>query len=462
MAFPSWSFFGFCPRWWCAVIWVLLVVVGVVLLVWSGVRDYEREQRAAVEEAEFGVDAWPAVQLCRDSTWWTNTMVALGMDRRLMQLGRESPLPVEVEHIPELLCSAPKAFGVLLTVATAPGQSVTTWRSVEVGLAAALGVAKVVAKEPAPGLRNVICLEIRTRDPLSRLLQLDSVLPPILPELSVPLGVDEDASWVRMPVSNRSGIVVGGLPGSGKSAFVTQWMGSWLASPALQLLLIDGKGGHDLAPLTPRAYRYLTGDDSANLMLVRDALRDVQTVMVERLRHGPSLFQGASNFWTTGPSERSPLVVVVIDECQFYLDSRSLTSKDDKATGLEIESITKDLVKRGRSAGVLVVLSTQKPTSDAIPTSIRDVCELRVCFSVRTREAATAVLGDWDSSNDVSPIGLPTGIAVTDVCGSMVRFRAPYVDEALVAEHVATFAHFTVDPLDLLASALATEPGSPD
>lgn len=460
MAFPSWPFLVFCPHWWCAVIWLLVVVAGVALLVWSGVRDFEREQRAAVEEAEFGVDAWPAVQLCRDSTWWTNTMVALGLDRRLMQLGCDSPLPVEVDHVPEILCSAPSAFGALLTVATAPGQSVTTWRSAEVGLAAALGVPKVVAKEPALGLRNVICLEIRTRDPLSRLLQLDSVLPPILPDLSVPLGVDEDANWVRMPVSNRSGVVIGGLPGSGKSAFLTQWMGSWLASPALQLLLIDGKGGHDLASFAPRAYRYLTGDESANLTLVRDALRDVQTVMLERLRCGPSLFHGASNFWNAGPAERSPLVVVVIDECQSYLDSRSLTSRDDKATGLEIESITKDLVKRGRSAGVLVVLSTQKPTSDAIPTSIRDVCELRVCFSVRTREAATAVLGDWDSSNDVSPIGLPTGVAVTEVGGSLIRFRAPYVDETLVTKHVATFTHLKADPLDLLASSLAAESGS--
>ena len=133
---------------------------------------------------------------------------------------------------------------------------------------------------------------------------------------------------------------------------------------------------------------------------------------------------------------------------------RSFSIKEDKAAASEIDSIVRDLVKRGRSAGILVVLSTQRPTADSIPTSTRDNCGLRICFSVATREAATAVLGEFTSDSPQSPIGCPVGVGVASVDGWSVKFRNPYVPEALLERVVRDYRNLTADPLDLMCRAV--------
>jgi hypothetical protein len=250
-----------------------------------------------------------------------------------------------------------------------------------------------------------------------------------------------------------SGVVVGGVPGGGKSAWLAFALGSLAHRDDVQWLLIDGKQGYDLEGLAPRAYRYVSGDEAGDLEVVRDSLQDIQTLMRERLRNAPELY-GQPNLWSAGPSRLHPIVVVVIDECQAYLDARSHSTREAKAVGAEIDSVVRDLVKRGRSAGIVVVLCTQRPTADSIPTSTRDNCALRVCFSVRTREAATSVLGEFSTDSEISPIGAPTGVGVSSVDGSQIRFRSPFVPDDVVRGHIQAVRGLAVNPLELLADAL--------
>jgi hypothetical protein len=250
-----------------------------------------------------------------------------------------------------------------------------------------------------------------------------------------------------------SGVVVGGVPGGGKSAWLAFALGSLAHRDDVQWLLIDGKQGYDLEGLASRAYRYISGDEAGDLEVVRDSLQDIQTLMRERLRNAPELY-GQPNLWSAGPSPLHPVVVVVIDECQAYLDVRSHSTKEAKAIGAEIDSLVRDLVKRGRSAGIVVVLSTQRPTADSIPTSTRDNCALRVCFSVRTREAATSVLGEFSTDSEISPVGAPTGVGVSSVEGVQVRFRSPFVPDDVLRGHIQALSGLTANPLDLLCGAL--------
>ncbi len=116
--------------------------------------------------------------------------------------------------------------------------------------------------------------------------------------------------------------------------------------------------------LAARSYRYVSADEAGDLEVVRDSLQGIQTLMRERLRNALKLY-GQPNLWSAGPSRLHPVVVVVIDECQAYLDARSHSTKDAKAVGAEVDTLVRDLVKRGRSAGIVVVLSTQRPRNDA-------------------------------------------------------------------------------------------------
>lgn len=166
---------------------------------------------------------------------------------------------------------------------------------------------------------------------------------------------------------------------------------------------------------------------------------------------------GTPNFWSAPISPSDPVVFVVVDEVQ-QLQPTAFVTKEDKALATEIDLLIRDLVRLGRSAGIVVVLSTQRPTADAISTPIRDNAELRVCFNVRSRESAVAVLGEWSTDDLVSPLGLPTGVGVAYVNSELCKFRAPFTPEPVLVESVLQHRQLTADPLDLLSQALFNAP----
>ncbi len=353
-----------------------------------------------------------------------------------------------VRYIPTIVGVRDAPYGMAVQIAAAPGQSRDGWGRHCGQLCSALRVREVIVAEPVPG---IVELQLRVRDPLGSPIELSAVPPS--QGWDIPLGVDEHGGAVAGSCRNVSGVVVGGVPGGGKSAWLAFALGSLAHREDVQWLLIDGKQGYDLEGLAPRAYRYVSGDEAGDLDVVRDSLQDIQTLMRERLRNAPELY-GHANLWSAGPSRLHPVVVVVIDECQAYLDVRSHPTKDAKAVGAEIDSLVRDLVKRGRSAGIVVVLSTQRPTADSIPTSTRDNCALRVCFSVRTREAATSVLGEFSTDTEISPIGAPTGVGASSVDGEQIRFRSPFVPDNILRHHIQALRGLVANPLELLADAL--------
>lgn len=370
--------------------------------------------------------------------------------RRLMStsVGRSHRGRRPVQYIPLIAGVTRKPYGAAVTVVGAPGQSLETWQRHCGELSSALRVREVIVAEPNPGAFE---LQLRVRDPLANPVVLAE--PPVSRHWELPLGINEQGVPITGWCHNVSGVVVGGVPGGGKSAWLAMALVSLAQRDDVQWLLIDGKQGYDLEGLASRAYRYVSGDDAGNLEVVRDALQDVQRLMRERLRFARELY-GHANLWSAKPSRLHPVVLAVIDECQTYLDGRSLRTRDAKAVGAEIESIVQDLVKRGRSAGIVVVLSTQRPTADSIPTGIRDNCALRVCFSVRTREAARAVLGEFSTDSATSPIGAPTGVGVSSLDGVEFRFRSPFVPDSVLRRHVEATASLAANPVDLLCGAL--------
>jgi S-DNA-T family DNA segregation ATPase FtsK/SpoIIIE len=137
--------------------------------------------------------------------------------------------------------------------------------------------------------------------------------------------------------------------------------------------------------------------------------------------------------------------VVIVDESHTYVTGAS--RKDRETCESNIWYLTK-LAKEGRSRGFLTVFVTQKQTADAIPTAIRDVCQVGMSFGVRTMDGAVAALGDDIRQHpDVAPtllIGREwTGVAVMrlpDRAGYH-RVRTPHVTEADAAKLMAACAH---------------------
>lgn len=249
----------------------------------------------------------------------------------------------------------------------------------------------------------------------------------------LPFGLYEDGKTAALTLRNQSGVVVGGVPGAGKSAGMTVVALALLMSGCARLHILDGKGGADWGWASSAAADYYSGDDPT---AAAELLKGYEQAMRRRLTELPRW--GNSNYWNLPAADRPPLEVLIIDECQsFFSDSdQSDKSKETKSATAACRGAAITIVKRGRSAGWLVFVLTQKPTADSIPTALRDNCGLRVAFRVMTREAGEAILGPAPDGAP-SPLDIPAeqrgGCVLADDAGRWRRARFAYVSEDTAA-----------------------------
>jgi S-DNA-T family DNA segregation ATPase FtsK/SpoIIIE len=237
---------------------------------------------------------------------------------------------------------------------------------------------------------------------------------------------------------------------------VAHQLGQLAPSPAVQFVLVDGKGGPDYDRLFPRAW--LSAKDDLNE--VRDVLRHVHRLMVDRQANIAQVL-GVTDAWHVGPSPSWPLVVVVVDEAHTFFHERKGTSPEVKAHNAlvaELSRLVEELICKGRNVAIQVMLLTQRATGDAIPTRIRDNCQVAISFATRTVDGAVAALGEEIRQHpDASPVLLNdpayVGVAVTSLPGrpGFHRVRTPQVDHHQVAAIIRGTAGLRADPAELLA-----------
>jgi DNA segregation ATPase FtsK/SpoIIIE, S-DNA-T family len=344
--------------------------------------------------------------------------------------------------------------GVTATAAAIAGAGLIDYQRAAGYLADTWGCTSVRATQLGPGL---VELRGQYRDPLLAPAQAELSGRPPASLTSWWLGWGEDGRPVTVRLAEVSGSVVAGLAGFGKTMLVAHLLGQLAPSPAVQFVLVDGKGGPDYDHLRPRAW--LAAKDDLND--VRDVLRRVHRLMADR-QAAIAQVLGVTDAWHLGPSPRWPLVVVVIDEAHSFFHERKGTAAEVKAHNAvvaELSRLVEELVRKGRNVAVQVMLLTQRATGDAIPTRIRDNCQVAISFATRTVDGAVAALGEEIRQHpDTSPVLLNdpayVGVAVTSLPGrpGFHRVRTPRVDHAQVAGVIGSAAGLRADPAALLAA----------
>src|SRR4029453_8421834 len=184
--------------------------------------------------------------------------------------------------------------GVTASVAAIAGAGLADYQKAVGSLADTWGCVTVRAEQQGPGL---IRLRGLRRDPLLAPARgaRSAMAPGALS--SWWLGWAEDGSLVMVRLAEVSGSVVGGLAGFGKTMLVAHFLGQLAPSPAVQFVLIDGKGGPDYDHLFPRAW--LSAKD--DLGKVRAVLRQVHGRRLGRQASIASVL-GVTHAWHLGPS----------------------------------------------------------------------------------------------------------------------------------------------------------------
>lgn len=289
---------------------------------------------------------------------------------------------------------------------TAAAMTVSRIRVVRDRSNAALARVSVVETDPLVGAGSMAW-------PLTTATRFDLWQP-------VPVGIDEDGEAVHLTLPEHN-LLLGGEPGAGKSAALSLLLAAAALDPEVKLWLLDGKQV-ELAPWVGCA-EALVGSNPAEAIEILEALRAEMD-----LRYAQLL---AWRRRKVAPADGLGLQVVACDELAFF------TAGGDRKQRDQLSDLLRDLVARGRAAGIIVLAATQKPSSDVVPTSIRDLFGYRWAMRCATREASDTVLGSGWSTNgysaaEVDPATRGVGYLLHEG-GLPVRLRAVYLDDDALA-----------------------------
>jgi DNA segregation ATPase FtsK/SpoIIIE-like protein len=296
-------------------------------------------------------------------------------------------------RVPRVLSAVRLPAGDELRVRVRRGQSVADVDSRRDALAACLRVREVrVQREPGDAATARVTL-VR-RDPF----EVNEPLPwpAVETELSLwdpmPIGVDERGEDVAIGLVERN-VLIGGEPGAGKSVAISTLVAAAALDPAARVWLLDGKLV-ELAVWAPIAERIVGPDGDGAIA----ALLELQAVMEDRYRE--LLARGLRK---VRREDGLPLHLVVCDELAFYL------TLPDKRQRQEFAELMRDLVARGRAAGVIVVAATQKPGADVVPSALRDLFGFRLALRCNTPQASDTILGQGWASAGADASTIPGG-----------------------------------------------------
>jgi hypothetical protein len=194
---------------------------------------------------------------------------------------------------------------------------------------------------------------------------------------AIPLGMDEDGApcFLGLPEHN---LLIGGEPGSGKSVALSSIVAAAALDPEATLTLLDGKQV-ELSVWRSAADRFV-GPDLEDAVEVLETLR---TAMDTRYAH----LVDTGRRKIVRDDDLAGLHLVVIDELALYLRGGPRALHEHFAEAL------RDLVSRGRAAGFIIVVATQKPSHDVVPTWIRDLFSFRIALRCTSKEASDTILG---------------------------------------------------------------------
>ena len=234
---------------------------------------------------------------------------------------------------------------------------------------------------------------------------------------AVAVGRKHDGEDLRISLHAQTALLAGS-PGSGKSVMAWNFLVAAALDPSCVLVVVDCKpSGIETAPIHPRCSVVAT-DGTEALAAFRRIWRAIEErnrlLLAQELEKVP-----------TDNRVSFPPIVIFVDE------AAELSETDD---GQEALKLLRRIVSVGRASGVSVILATQKPSSDLIPTSLRDLFATRLCFRVGSRGQAETCLGPLEEG--VTPWLISTqaqghGFALVD--GKFQKFRAAYLPREAIA-----------------------------
>ncbi|MEV7968280.1 cell division protein FtsK [Sphaerisporangium sp. NPDC088356] len=258
----------------------------------------------------------------------------------------------------------------------------------------------------------------------------------------IPFGADPRGRAVVVPIIQHN-ILIGSQPGQGKTASVRVLASGAALDPTAEMWIHELKGTGDLDPHEVNCHRYVSGIEDEAIGYAADSLTLLRKEVMRRaaaLKALPSDLCPDKRVTRQIADRRSlrlhPLIAI-FDECQNLFSHPEF---GDKA-GDDAEFI----IKLGRALGVVLVLATQRPDKDSLPTGVSANVSIRFCLRVGGQIENDMILGTSAYKNGIRATvfqpGADAGIGYLVGATPMPKVvRTSYLDTP-ATQHIANRAN---------------------
>jgi DNA segregation ATPase FtsK/SpoIIIE, S-DNA-T family len=212
----------------------------------------------------------------------------------------------------------------------------------------------------------------------------------------IPFGVDQRGRPVFLLLVFES-VLIGAKPRMGKTFAMRVVLLAAALDPGVQLRVFELKGTGDLSTVEHCCHHYGSGADAQTLDACMDSLRDLYGELDKRaatIRKLPREICPENKVTPELSGRRALglfLIAAFIDECQELFSNPAY--KDEAARLVEA------IIKRGPALGIILVLATQRPDANSLPTGVSANVGIRFCLRVMGQTENDMVLGTSSYKN---------------------------------------------------------------
>lgn len=235
--------------------------------------------------------------------------------------------------------------------------------------------------------------------------------------------------YIKINLNKFPHVLIGGDTGTGKSRLMLLILTNLINRfKDCEIYLIQIRKS-DLAVFKEcKQVKYM----ARNLEETRDILRHLDNICKQRdkklERYLKDGIYNIVNYNKRFKNNKMKYKYIVLDEFAFFNYSGA-DSKAEKQIKKEILGYIKNIVLTGRSTGVFIFTSLQKPTSSSIPTDIKSQLTTRISFKMLDKETSIVILGNANATN------LKEREAITRTLEEGV-IKVPYIDHNLIMESI--------------------------
>lgn len=382
--------------------------------------------------ATLGVAAWIGRKPLTEESWDAERRSLADGDplneamlNRAFQAAKVIGEGQELRLLTPVVSDGVDAWTVLLEL---PGATVDKARAKEVELAGELGIDRAQLDIQQAGGESRMTLWASMRDPLARTVRsplLDRREPLNTWREGIPLAFDKRGQIVTVTISDYS-LLFGGTTRSGKGMGLANVLAGALLDPRVKVRLFDGKGTGEYVPFAPVLHTFVRRNPAR--------LRDFLKVMAQEMNRRTEILVelGLSKLTEDLIAKVGGIELVAVDELATYTASKGPSAEYAE----EIVEYLSQIAAVGAAVGIVLVLVTQYPEVEIVPSRLRGNCAGRMAMRTENADASNTILGKGMAGNGYDSSKIPNAKStrgrgwLTTPDTGMIAVRSLFIDES--------------------------------